>query len=112
MGAGLLAIVAWWTAPRPVQLPEVTGPVTIERVRMIVGQRCITCHSAVPTFAGLSQPPAGVILESPLVLAQHAQRVNQQVVATRIMPLGNITGMTDEERAVVAAWVSSGAKID
>ena len=112
MGAGLLAIVAWWTAPRPVQLPEVTGPVTIERVRMIVGQRCITCHSTVPTFAGLSQPPAGVILESPLVLAQHAQRVYQQVVATRIMPLGNITGMTDEERAVVAAWVSSGAKID
>jgi uncharacterized membrane protein len=79
---------------------------------MIVGQRCITCHSTVPTFAGLSQPPAGVTLESPSVLAQHAQRIYQQVVATRIMPLGNITGMTDEERAVVAAWVSSGAKVD
>ena len=26
------------------------------------------------------------------------------------MPLGNATQMTDEERAVIAAWVKSGAK--
>ena len=37
-------------------------------------------------------------------------RVYQQVVVTRIMPLGNTTGMTDEERAVIAAWVRAGAK--
>jgi uncharacterized membrane protein len=31
------------------------------------------------------------------------------VVVTRMMPLGNITKMTDEERAVIAAWVAAGA---
>ena len=36
----------------------------------------------------------------------------QQVVVTRIMPLGNLTKMTDQERAVLAAWVQSGAKME
>jgi uncharacterized membrane protein len=28
----------------------------------------------------------------------------KEVVASGYMPLGNMTGMTDEERAVIAAW--------
>jgi len=35
--------------------------------------------------------------------------MDQQVVVTRIMPLGNLTHITDEERAVIAAWVVAGA---
>jgi len=53
-----------------------------------------------------------VQLESPVLIAQHAQRIYQQVVATRIMPLGNVTGMTDQERAVIEAWIADGAKIN
>jgi uncharacterized membrane protein len=109
-GAALLAIVAWWTAPRLAALPSITGPATLDQVRAIIGQRCITCHSTVPTFPGVAQSPAGVVLESPALISQHAQRIYQQVVVTRIMPLGNITEMTDYERAVIAAWVAGGAK--
>lgn len=29
-----------------------------------------------------------------------------------MMPLGNVTQITEQERAVVAAWVKAGAKID
>ena len=47
---------------------------------------------------------------TPADVLANAQRVYQQVVVTRIMPLGNTTGMTDEERAVIAAWVRGGAK--
>jgi uncharacterized membrane protein len=111
-GAALLAVVAWWTTPRVPALPKIEGQVTLEEVRSIIGQRCISCHSAVPTFVGISQPPAGVLLHTPQLLAQHAQRIYQQVVATRIMPLGNVTEMTDHERAMIAAWVSSGAQIE
>jgi uncharacterized membrane protein len=109
-GAALLAVVAWWTAPRIPALPPVDGPVSIEQVRTIIGQRCITCHSAAPTFPNFAQAPAGVLLESNTLLVQHAQRIYQQVVATRIMPLGNVTEMTDQERAVIAAWVVAGSK--
>jgi uncharacterized membrane protein len=108
IAAGLLGFVAWWTAPRLIALPPVEGPVTFERVRSIVGERCINCHSPVPTFPGLAQPPAGVLLHAPDGLAKNAQRIYQQVVVTRMMPLGNVTHMTDQERAVISAWVSSG----
>jgi uncharacterized membrane protein len=108
--AVLLGAVAVWTAPHVRALPPVSGPVTLDRVRAIVGQRCVTCHSQSPTFTGITQPPAGVVLTSPAGIVQNAQRIYQQVVVTRIMPLGNATGITDEERAVIAAWVSAGAK--
>ena len=112
IGALLLAVVAWWTAPRVLALPKLDGPVTFEQVRTIVGQRCSTCHSSAPTFPGVAQPPAGVVLQSPQSIAQNAQRIYQQVVVTRIMPLGNVTQITDQERAVIAAWVTAGAKIE
>jgi uncharacterized membrane protein len=49
------------------------------------------------------------VLHTPDVIVQNAQRVYQQVVVARIMPLGNVTQMTDQERAVIAAWVTAGA---
>jgi uncharacterized membrane protein len=109
VGALLLGAAAWATAPRIVPLPPVDGAVTFERVRGIIGQRCINCHSAVPTFPGIAAAPAGVLLQAPDGILKNAQRVYQQVVVTRLMPLGNVTQMTDQERAVVAAWVAAGA---
>ncbi len=112
IGAALLAIVAWWTAPHLAPLPKLDSPVTFAQVRAIVGQRCITCHSTAPTFPGVAQAPAGVLFQTPQLIAQNAQRIYQQVVVTQIMPLGNATGMTDQERAVIAAWVAGGAKLE
>ena len=109
-GAALLGVVAWWTTPHLAPLPKVNGPVTFDQVRAIVGQRCVTCHSPVPTFAGITAPPAGVLLNSSDAIVQNAQRLYQQVVVTRIMPLGNVTQITDYERAVIAAWIADGAK--
>ena len=109
-GAGLLGVVAWWTAPRLLPLPKVDGPVTFDQVRAIVGQRCVTCHAPTPTFAGIAQPPAGVVLHTAESIGANAQRIYQQVVATRIMPLGNVTQITDDERAIIAAWIAGGAK--
>jgi uncharacterized membrane protein len=112
IGAVLLGVVAWWTAPRIVPLPPVEGPVTFNRVRAIAGQRCVPCHSPAPTFPGITQPQAGIILSSPAGILQAAPRMYQQVVVTRIMPLGNATQMTEQERAVIAAWVQAGAKTE
>jgi uncharacterized membrane protein len=111
-GGVVLAMVSWWTLPHLTPLPPVEGPVTFSRVRSIVGQRCVTCHSPSPTFTGILQPPAGVMLHTPELLLQNAQRVYQQVVVTRVMPLGNATQITEQERAVIAAWVKAGAPKD
>jgi uncharacterized membrane protein len=110
IAAVLLGFVSWWTLPHLTPLPPVTGEVNFNRVRSIVGNRCVACHSPAPTFPGITVPQAGVLLHTPANLLANAQRAYQQVVVTRIMPLGNATGMTDEERAVIAAWVRAGAK--
>ena len=38
-------------------------------------------------------------------LHRHAELVAKFTVQTRAMPLGNETGMTDEERAQLGAWI-------
>ena len=41
----------------------------------------------------------------------NAQRIYAQAVATHAMPLGNLTHMTDAERAQLGAWIRAGANI-
>jgi uncharacterized membrane protein len=112
IGVVLLGVVGWWTQPRIIPLPPVEGAVNFNRVRAIIGQRCVVCHSPQPTFSGITQPPAGVLLHTPQDLVQNASRIYQQVIVTRIMPLGNVTRITEQERAVLAAWFKAGAKTD
>ena len=52
------------------------------------------------------QPPNGVILEDPERIRSLAPRMMVRAVVTRTMPLGNLTGMTEEERALLGAWVA------
>ena len=51
-----------------------------------------------------------VLGRAPDQVAAHAQAIYQQVVVTKIMPMNNTTGMTDEERALIGRWFQAGAK--
>ncbi|MDN3557915.1 urate hydroxylase PuuD [Halomonas maura] len=75
----------------------------LEEVHAIITERCVSCHAQNPEHAGFSAAPAGVILETQDQLLRQADQV-KQVIASGYMPLGNITQMTDEERAEIAAW--------
>src|SRR5258708_39370634 len=66
---------------------------------------CVACHAAEPTHEAFAKAPAGVLLETIPQVAANAARVMTQVVVDRAMPLGNQTGMTDEERDRIAAWI-------
>lgn len=72
-------------------------------VRAIVQARCVQCHAEQPTQAGFPTAPLGISLTSDPQLALHAAQI-KQTVASKYMPLGNLTGMTEDERAVIAAW--------
>jgi len=63
-----------------------------------------------PTYDGFSQPPKGLVLENAGAIGQHAAKI-AETVANRYMPLGNLTQITDEERALVATWFAQGARI-
>jgi uncharacterized membrane protein len=68
----------------------------------IVNERCISCH-------GAQVQMKNVRLDSPALITQNALMVYQQVVVTKQMPMGNATGITEAERAVIGAWFQAGA---
>jgi uncharacterized membrane protein len=87
------------------QAPAVDGA----RVQLIVEQRCAPCHAANPTEPGFNAPPNGIVLESVEQVLAHLPQVQQQL-AMRTMPLGNLTGMTDDERTALLMWIGHGAR--
>jgi uncharacterized membrane protein len=106
VAAGLLfAAVA--AAMIPERQPASDSQVTIGEVRDIVFERCTTCHSMTPTFTAYASPPAGVMLEDDDQIIGEAQRIYEQTVISRVMPIGNLTQITEQERAKIAAWYAS-----
>jgi uncharacterized membrane protein len=106
---GVLGIVALAVAIRPDDSGSgSTELVPFAQVQSIVAERCAGCHATSPTHDGYSSPPAGIELETPAQIAARADAI-REVVASRAMPLGNVTGMTDGERDLVVAWVDQGA---
>jgi uncharacterized membrane protein len=81
--------------------------VSFAQVQRVFAARCVSCHSANPTQPGFAQPPKGVLLETTEQIATNAPKV-AETVASRYMPIGNLTQMTEDERALVAAWFTAG----
>jgi len=86
--------------------------VSFAEVDRIIYARCVTCHSATPTHPTTPVAAAGVALDTPREIKAWSPRIFDRVVVTKTMPLANLTGMTDEERAVVERWYAGGAPAD
>ncbi len=71
--------------------------------------RCAVCHAANPTQPGFTVAPKGLMLDTAAQIVANAQKINEQAVVTKAMPIGNLTQMTDSERAILAAWIAAGA---
>lgn len=104
----LIAGAAILAAPRA---PAATARVTFSQVAPIFAKRCAVCHAAHPTEPGFAAAPNGVLLDTPEHIAANAARVEVEAVATHAMPLGNLTGMTQQERDEIGAWIAQGAKL-
>jgi uncharacterized membrane protein len=97
---------------RPAALPSSSGhgsgpAPSFTQVQRIVEQRCTPCHATNPTQPGFDAPGGGILLETRAQIEAQAGLIKALAVDTRTMPLGNLTQMTDEERATLAAWVAS-----
>ena len=106
---GLAVAIA--PAPRSVS-PAGAASVSFAKVQPIIAVRCAVCHAAKPTFAGFQQPPGGLTFDTPEQIKAAAPRIHQQTIATQAMPIGNLTKMTDDERALLGKWLAEGAKLD
>ncbi len=92
----------------PTQAANAQGP-SFEKVHSVIQERCSVCHSAKPTSPLFSAAPGGVMFDTPQQIQQQAARIQAQAVASQIMPLGNITQMTQQERDLIGAWINQGA---
>jgi uncharacterized membrane protein len=110
--AGALAIAALVAVTASRVTPGAGEDVSFAQVRTIIANRCVTCHAEAPTHESFEDAPSGVVFETAEDIARYADKIVTQTVLTDTMPLGNLTGMTDEERALLGAWVAQGARID
>lgn len=114
----LFLVICWLsTAPR---LPgsETLASATGERfmaaghfaaASQAVQTRCAMCHTAEPVWEGIHQPPKDVILDTDAAIANHARDIVMQAGWSHAMPPGNLTEMTDAERALLVEWYREGS---
>jgi uncharacterized membrane protein len=86
-----------------------TAVVPFAEIKPVLDLRCLSCHAEKPSFQGLPEAPKGVKLDTPQRVRAQALQIHQQAVLSKAMPPGNLTGMTDEERALLDRWYRSGA---
>ena len=70
----------------------------------MLAQRCYMCH-------GEQVQMKNVRVDAPEAVARNAQAIYQQVVVAKLMPMNNSTGITDDERALIAQWFQQGAAV-
>jgi uncharacterized membrane protein len=109
--AGAIAVVAVLIRPgaggEGAAAPSRVVP--FAQARAIVQQRCVPCHSAHPTRVAAA--PLGIELDTGAQMRAQAAAIERVAVQSTVMPLGNATGMTSEERSLLGAWIRAGAKI-
>ncbi len=107
--AGVIAIAYVTVAPAPPR-DGVDEQVAFVEVREVISRHCVSCHSARPTSELFKEAPKGVAFDTADQIRRHAAQIHAQTVATRVMPLGNLTRMTSEERALIGNWIAQGAQ--
>jgi uncharacterized membrane protein len=100
----LLAAI-YVTAPQ-LRAPSSGPAVGDAQALAITAKHCITCHSHSPTHPAFKEPPKNVVLDNVADMRRFAQQIYIQTVQNRAMPLGNQTGMTEDEREMLGRWVS------
>lgn len=112
ISALLTLALIWAVAPAPRTAAEASADapaVTDAAATAIVRNHCVACHATSPEHPAFQAAPAGIALDELSALIQHGAKVRQAAVDTHYMPLGNMTGMTDEERAQLGQWLSQNA---
>ena len=106
--AGMVAIGFLSAAgPREIKTGALAAPATYANVEEIVLSRCSMCHGAEPVWAGIVTAPRGILLDDTDHIRRSARLIGRNAAWSSAMPPGNVTEMTGEERAVIAAWLAA-----
>jgi uncharacterized membrane protein len=101
--AVIVAMAPW--GAKSVAKNEQSQAATFVQVKSVIEQHCLSCH-------GTQVQMKNVRLDTSANIKLNAQNVYQQVSVTQQMPMNNATGITPEERQLVASWYLAGAKVE
>ena len=97
VGMLLIAALVVWLRPAPQATAQAQLPVTDAQAMAVLQARCVQCHNAQVQMKG-------VRLDTLESMHSHALAIHQQVVVLRAMPMNNSTGITTDERNLLARW--------
>ena len=111
--AGMAAIALLSAAgPAAVISGALPQAATFAQVEEIVSTRCSMCHAGEPVWESIVTAPKAVLLDRPEHIHRNAKLIGRFAAWSSAMPPGNVTEMTGDERATVAAWLAAGAVRD
>ena len=96
--------------PRDARTGALSTAPTFASVEEIVMTRCSMCHAAEPVWEGIVTAPKGILLDSTEHIHRNLRLAARNAGWASAMPPGNVTEMTGEERAVIAAYMASDGK--
>jgi uncharacterized membrane protein len=102
---GVLALALLIEPSAPGSAAPGGAPVPFAQVQSIINRRCASCHSLHPTR--VSAAPMGIAFDTRAEIESRAALIDQFAVQTHTMPLGNVTGMTQPERDLLARWLAT-----
>jgi uncharacterized membrane protein len=90
----------------PAQEAALAAPVPhTQAVLPLLALRCGGCHSAHPTLMGTA--PKAIVYDTAADAEFHAAKILRQAVQLKAMPPGNMTHITDDERAALGRWAQA-----
>jgi uncharacterized membrane protein len=102
--AVILATIVWLKPAPRAAASAVPAVVSYQMLQPVLAQRCYMCHGEQVQMKNLR-------VDSPEAVELHAQAIYQQAVVSKIMPMNNATGITDDERALIGRWFEGGAHV-
>lgn len=87
--------------------PPVELNVQQQTVFEVMQIHCANCHAAQPTDEMFVVAPLGLMFDTWQQIEKRASVIHNRTVITKDMPLMNKTGMTENERQIIAVWFKS-----
>jgi uncharacterized membrane protein len=112
---GMICLMFYVSVPKITQNDQITKfneDISFYEINNIIKYRCTVCHASKPTFEGFEDPPLGIVFETPEDIIKNVDKIKAQVIDSDIMPPGNMTGITENERNKINSWIELGAVIN
>ena len=106
---GMILLMFYTSIPKIITTSKnqnkINDQISFIEIQNIIKYRCGVCHVSKPTFEGFEDPPLGVAFDNTDDIIKHLNKIKAQSVDSDIMPPGNLTGMTIDEREKIKNWI-------